>query len=174
VTPLATEFLVEAQSGGTCVLRVVSSAFGTGADWEGEFFADMEKMWRPSFDRLRLYLSHFPGQTATRMEVEAEFPGEREPLWSAMRQALGVGQVGEELAIRDIRGRVESADDIQILVRLAAPVPGLLAFVAYSPGEGKATGAVQGHLFSENAPAFVERERPAWKAWIEGLAVPAP
>ncbi|HWC68508.1 MAG TPA: hypothetical protein VG478_10610, partial [Acidimicrobiales bacterium] len=34
VTPLATEFLVEAQSGGTCIVRVISSAFGTGADWE--------------------------------------------------------------------------------------------------------------------------------------------
>src|SRR5262245_46580024 len=30
VTPLVTEFLVEAASGGTCVVRVVTSAFGTG------------------------------------------------------------------------------------------------------------------------------------------------
>src|ERR687891_698110 len=41
VTPLATEFLVEARSGGTCVVRVVSSAFGSGADWENEFFDEM-------------------------------------------------------------------------------------------------------------------------------------
>lgn len=32
ITPIATEFLVEANSGGTCSIRVVSSAFGTGAD----------------------------------------------------------------------------------------------------------------------------------------------
>ncbi|MET1002093.1 MAG: SRPBCC domain-containing protein, partial [Acidimicrobiia bacterium] len=38
VTPLVSEFIVEAQAGGTCVVRVVSSAFGTGADWEQEFF----------------------------------------------------------------------------------------------------------------------------------------
>ena len=39
VTPLATEFLVEARSGGTCVVRVVTSAFGTGADWEDDVLA---------------------------------------------------------------------------------------------------------------------------------------
>lgn len=41
VTPLVTEFLVEARSGGTCVVRVVSSAYGTGADWENEFWGEM-------------------------------------------------------------------------------------------------------------------------------------
>lgn len=173
VTPLATEFLVEAQSGGTCVVRIVSSAFGTGADWEGEFFAEMEKMWRPFFDRLRLYLAHFPGQTVTRMEVEATFTGSPEPLWATMRQALGLSRVGDRLAVRDLRGVVENVDDIQLLVRLTEPVPGLLAFVAYPSGDDKASGAVHGHVFSGDAAAFVERERPAWKAWLEGLAVPA-
>ena len=48
LTPLVSEFLVEAQSGGTCVVRVVSSAFGTGADWEAEFFDDMGTAGRRS------------------------------------------------------------------------------------------------------------------------------
>ena len=34
LSPLTSEFLVEAQSGGTCVVRVTSSGFGTGAAWE--------------------------------------------------------------------------------------------------------------------------------------------
>jgi len=41
VTPIATEFLVESVSGGSCVIRVVTSAYGNGADWENEFFAEM-------------------------------------------------------------------------------------------------------------------------------------
>ena len=41
LTPIATEFLIEAASGGSCVIRVVTSAYGSGADWENEFFADM-------------------------------------------------------------------------------------------------------------------------------------
>jgi hypothetical protein len=41
LTPIATEFLIESASGGSCVIRVVMSAYGTGADWENEFFAEM-------------------------------------------------------------------------------------------------------------------------------------
>jgi uncharacterized protein YndB with AHSA1/START domain len=41
LTPIATEFLVESASGGSCVIRVVTSAYGSGADWENEFFAEM-------------------------------------------------------------------------------------------------------------------------------------
>src|SRR4029450_12935259 len=74
VSPMATEFLIEAQSGGTCVLRVVTSAFGTGADWEQEFFADMTKHWTPQFDNLRLYLSHFAGKRVVSMDIEASAP----------------------------------------------------------------------------------------------------
>ena len=39
--PIATEFLVESASGGSSVIRVVTSAYGTGADWENEFFTEM-------------------------------------------------------------------------------------------------------------------------------------
>ncbi len=41
VSPIATEFLIESASGGSCVIRVVTSAYGSGADWENEFFAEM-------------------------------------------------------------------------------------------------------------------------------------
>jgi uncharacterized protein YndB with AHSA1/START domain len=173
VTPLATEFLVEARSGGTCVIRVVSSAFGTGADWEREFFDEMERMWRPFFDRLRLYLAHFPGQRVTPLEAAAEFPGTPVAVWSAMRRALGVEEVGQTLDIRGLTAQVERIDDVQLLLRLTGPVPGLLAFVAFGIGDDAARAVVQGHLFSADAAAFVEREQPAWKAWLENLAVPA-
>ena len=77
LSPLTSEFLVEAQSGGTCVVRVTSSGFGTGADWESEWWDDMGASWMPSFDNLRLYLSHFPGQEATQLEVTASTPATR-------------------------------------------------------------------------------------------------
>ena len=51
-TPIATEFLVESASGGTCVIRVVTSAYGSGADWENEFFAQMIADVIPIFDNL--------------------------------------------------------------------------------------------------------------------------
>lgn len=57
LTPIATEFLVEAQSGGSCVIRVVMSAYGSGADWEREFFADMAEGVIPLLDNLATYLN---------------------------------------------------------------------------------------------------------------------
>ncbi|MFB2599648.1 SRPBCC domain-containing protein [Herbiconiux sp. P17] len=52
VTPIATEFLVEAESGGSSVLRVVTSAYGTGAEWENEFFDQMAESFAPLLDAL--------------------------------------------------------------------------------------------------------------------------
>jgi uncharacterized protein YndB with AHSA1/START domain len=163
VTPLASEFLVEATSGGTCIVRVVTSAFGTGADWEQEFFDEMGKGWTPFFQHLRLYLTHFPGQTATPFSVVAEKKASAEAVFSAMRDALD-----------DVEGEVDQlSDDHRILLRLGGPVPGYLAFYAYDPGEG-ATGAnVSGYLFSEGAPAYVDQVRAQWQAWLDALTVPA-
>lgn len=56
VTPIATEFLIESESGGTSVLRVVSSSYGTGSDWENEFFAEMVAGWLPMLDNLVAHL----------------------------------------------------------------------------------------------------------------------
>jgi uncharacterized protein YndB with AHSA1/START domain len=56
VGPLATEFLVEAASGGSCVIRVVSSSYGSGADWEHEFFTEMAQGWIELLDQLPAHL----------------------------------------------------------------------------------------------------------------------
>jgi uncharacterized protein YndB with AHSA1/START domain len=52
VTAIATEFLIESASGGSCVIRVVSSAYGSGADWENEFFDQMMDGWVAMLDNL--------------------------------------------------------------------------------------------------------------------------
>ena len=57
VTPLATEFLIGSASGGSCVLRVVTSSYGTGADWEREFFAEMAAGWIELLDALATHLT---------------------------------------------------------------------------------------------------------------------
>ncbi len=177
VAEMATEFLVEAQSGGTCVLRVVSSSFGTGADWEQEFFHQMEQSWRPYFDNLRLYLTNFQGQQVTPLSVSATVAGPRDAVWSAMRRDLGVDDVGQAVAARGVVGQVERMSGppkpSELLVRLSEPVPGYLAFSAHGPDGGPAITYISGYLFSEDAAAYVGREEPAWQAWLEGLAVPA-
>lgn len=57
LSPIATEFLVESASGGSCVLRVVTSAYGTDAEWEREFFAQMIEDWGLMLDGLAEHLS---------------------------------------------------------------------------------------------------------------------
>ncbi len=57
VTPIATEFLIEAASGGSCVIRVVTSAYGSGADWENEFFDEMIDGWVAMLDNLATHFN---------------------------------------------------------------------------------------------------------------------
>ena len=173
VTPLATEFLIEARSGGTCVLRVVSSAFGTGADWEAEFFEEMEKGWRPFFDRLRLYLTHFPGQQATPLEVSHTLKGRAGPVFAAMRQSLGLAEVGQAVEARGLTGTIQRLGAEDALLRVTDPVPGFLAFAAWDSSEDEVSAVVQGQLFSDDAPALVARERDGWQEWLQALAIPA-
>jgi uncharacterized protein YndB with AHSA1/START domain len=53
---LATEWHVEARAGGTCVVRMVMSGFGSGADWDEELDGLTGGM-RAALDSLRRYLT---------------------------------------------------------------------------------------------------------------------
>ena len=169
LSPLTSEFLVEAQSGGTCVVRVTSSGFGTGAAWESEFWDDMGANWMPFFDNLRLYLSHFPGQEATQLEVTASHPGDAEALWSTLHDALGLGDEGATVEVRGATGTVERVGERQALVRLTAPVPGMLSVFAYGDGRRQGDGGRTG------VPVLRRRGglRAARGAGLAGLAAGA-
>ncbi len=177
LSPLTSEFIVEAQSGGTCVVRVTSSGFGTGADWESEFWESLGPNWLPFFDNLRLYLTHFPGQAATQLEATASHPGDAEALWSSLRDAFGLGGEGTTFEVRDITGTVERLGARQALVRLTTPIPGMLNLYTYGEDEGMAPGTatagVRAYLFSSDAADYVRREEPAWRAWLQDLSVHA-
>lgn len=177
LSPLTSEFLVEARSGGTCVVRVTSSGFGTGAAWESEFWDTMAPGWMPFFDNLRLYLTHFPGQEATHMEVTASHPGDADSLWSTVRDAFGLGGEGTAVDVGGASGTVDRVGERQVLLRLTAPVPGMLSVFTYGEDhgaeKGTATAGVRAYLFSPDAADYVRREEPTWQALLAELA-PAP
>ena len=173
LSPLTSEFVVEAQSGGTCVVRVTSSGFGTGAAWESEFWDDMGPNWMPVFDNLRLYLAHFPGQEATQLEATTSYADDEASVWATLRDALGVGAEGSAVDVRGATGTVERVNQRQALVRLTAPVPGMLMAFAHADGEGTSTAVVRAFLFSADAADYVRREQPGWQAWLDELSVPA-
>jgi uncharacterized protein YndB with AHSA1/START domain len=167
VTPLATEFLVEARSGGTSVVRIVTSAFGTGADWENESWAEMETGWVPMLDNLRLYLTSFPGQEATNLWVNREVVGPTpEVAVAAVRDAFGVASVGDRVDTRGITGRLERVVDRHFLLRLESPVPGFLSCYGYRMDEGAGV-ILQGYLFADDAATYVAREHAAWQRWLD-------
>jgi uncharacterized protein YndB with AHSA1/START domain len=171
VTPLTTEFLVEAQSGGTCVVRVVSSAFGTGAEWEREFFAEMERGWPPFFANLRLYLAEFAGQRATTLRVSVERPGcSAEALFAGLRTALGAEEPGQPIDAQGLRGELASVTDAGIVVRVTEPERGYFLFSSHE-SEAGATFWLAGYLFSAGAAAYVERERQGWQEWLGRVPV---
>jgi uncharacterized protein YndB with AHSA1/START domain len=168
ISPLTTELLVEARSGGTCVVRVVSSAFGVGADWEQEFFESMESGWVPFFTQLRLYLAHFPGQRATTFDIVRMVSGSGEEILAAARRELGVEAVGERFALGDASGVAEDLDGV-VLVRLEAPVPGMVRLFTGGPG-GAEAAQVFGYLFPAGAgddEALVEQVRRTWSAFLD-------
>ena len=174
VTPLVSEFLVEARSGGTCVVRVVTSAFGTGADWENEFFAEMSRGWAPMLDNLRLYMTHFRGDHATQLWASATCGGTPEVTIVAVRDALGIaGAVGEACTARDLDGIVERALEYHFLIRVERPLTGMLSFFAYDSGESTTVQLI-GYLFGTDPASYVAREQQAWCEWLAAATAGIP
>lgn len=176
VAPLATEFLIEARSGGTCILRVVSSAFGTGADWEGEFFGDMEKGWVMMFDNLRLYLEHFDGQRAATVQVDLPVEAASATTFLRLREALGGPSVGDCVAVQDLRGtvvRLNSAPEPnEVVIQTTAPFGGIVAFMVWG-GDESCVAMLSARYFGDGAEAAIEAQRRDWTEWLRATMTAA-
>lgn len=174
VTPLATEFVVETRSGGTCVVRVVSSAFGAGADWEDEFWAEMDTGWAAMLDNLRLYLTFFPGQEVVGVDARIEVGGGVDEAVPTIARALGAERVGQPVSLDGTSGVLERLQHRHLLVRTEAPVPGFVWFFAF-PHEGRVMIQFAGHLFGDGAADQAAGERDRWTEWVRSLwPEPAP
>ena len=85
----AMEWLVEARDGGTCVVRLINSGFGSGADWDAEYDAT-EAGWRLFLYNLRLYLTHFPGRRCSSVLVNGHADGPVDRAFGELAAALGL------------------------------------------------------------------------------------
>src|SRR5258707_6278478 len=72
--PIATEWSVEARAGGVCLVRVVNSLFASTDDWDGQL-EGTEHGWPGFFRTLRIYLTHFRGQSSAIMQFMAGVAG---------------------------------------------------------------------------------------------------
>jgi uncharacterized protein YndB with AHSA1/START domain len=165
---MAIELHVEARSGDTCVLRLVQSGFGDGADWE-RMRDGNEAGWRMCLRVLEMYLTHFAGQPSARIQTLGNGPGPEEKGWEALTEALGIADArpGDRVAVDRPRltGVVEHADDHNLTLRLEQPAPGVGIVAVGAPADVVYT-QLSASLFGSGAEAIAEREKPAWEAWM--------
>jgi uncharacterized protein YndB with AHSA1/START domain len=168
----ALELLVEARSGGTCVVRLVNSGFGTGADWD-QAIEGTRRGWRLCLHMLRLYLEHFAGQSSAAFTARGVVQAPPERAFAELTGALGMQGAVEGQRIRasapgtpELAGVVERIEDDQLTLLLDEPSPGIGTVTVGGPAE-TVIAAVSASLFGDDAAALTERTEAAWQAWMD-------
>ncbi|HEX4908813.1 MAG TPA: SRPBCC domain-containing protein [Actinomycetes bacterium] len=170
----AAEWLVEARDGGTCVVRLINSGFGSGAEWDAEYDAT-EAGWRLFLYNLRLYLTHFPGQRCSSILVNGKAAGPVDRAFGELAAALGLptgAGEGDRLAATapgapQLDGVVERAEPNMLTLLLDKPAPGVGFVVAEPIGDGTAHASLYAYLFGDGAAEVAARDEPAWRAWMQ-------
>ena len=173
--PMATEWIVEARSGGVCVVRVVHSLFASTDDWDGQLEAT-ESGWPNFFEVLRVYLTHFRGLPCSSFWAMGVSRSDESAAWEALAGPLGLVGAVEGAACRagadapPLAGVVERAGrgvhPHSALVRLNEPTPGTAFAFAHGAG-GAAHVMISLYLYGENAADAVARDGPLWHAWMD-------
>jgi uncharacterized protein YndB with AHSA1/START domain len=174
--PLATEWTVEARSGGTCVVRVVHSLFASTDDWDNQL-ESTEEGWPTFFRILALYLEHFRGERCANVSVMTVTAGEMPKVWETFAGELGLAgaKAGERCEASGagappLAGVVEPLDEIghgrRLLLRLDEPAPGFAMLGAFNCA-GAVMATVTLYLYGDGAAAAAERDEPAWRAWLD-------
>ncbi len=173
--PVATEITVTARSGDRCVLRMVHSLFASTDDWDDQL-EGFESGWPAFFDVLRIYLASFAGEGAASFSTLAGVEHDQAHAWKLLTSALGAAgvDVGERLSIK--AGAVEFAGIVErlhqdsrqryMLMRITAPVCGILMFGTYGTGTG-ANASLSCYLYGTEAQRNRAVIEPAWRTWLE-------
>ena len=170
---LATEWGVEARSGGTCVVRVVHSLFASTDDWDDQL-ESIESGWPAFFRILGLYLTHFRGEPCSTFQVMGFAPEPASEAWDAFTRSLGLGGavVGERRNTREgapaLAGIVEGLREgshPSALVLLDEPVTGA-AFLNAGAMGGQVFISMMFYFYGERAAAAASRDEPLWRAWM--------
>ena len=174
----ATEFRVEARSGGTCLVRVVMSGLGDGEAWD-RAIESFQAGWRQALLALRVYLTHFRGEHAASVNAVGPADGPADAVWADLTGALGLPpqpQAGERITtsapdVPAFAGTVEKAGERMITLVLDEPARGLGFVGAGGPG-GQVYVFVRAQLFGDDAAQVAAREQEAWTTWLAGRALP--
>jgi uncharacterized protein YndB with AHSA1/START domain len=172
---VATEWTVEARSGGTCVVRVVHSLFASTDDWDNQL-EGTESGWPGFFRILRLYLTHFRGQECAMFLASGMTSGSSREVWENLNASLGLsdGAVGQKqqtgASVPALSGTVELAHGghhPSKLVLLEQPAPGAVVFDACPMGENQVYVSTAFYFYGKGAAEAKEKNESLWQAWIK-------
>ena len=169
---VATEWRIEAQAGGTCVLRIVHSLFASTDDWDEEL-EYMASGWSAFLRTLQIYLRHFRGRRSTLVKWMVPTAGTEAEVWETLMTASGLKgvAVGDRwqapTGLPALGGIAEyfSQGPYDALVRLDEPGPGIAAFGTVNMG-GPTMVGLNVYLYGDGAAGIAAREAPLWQAWI--------
>ena len=170
---IATEWTVEARSGGTCVVRVVHSWFATSDEWDDQL-EDVESGWVAFFRILTLYLKYFRGEAGSGVQSMAMASPPVSMAWDALTRPLGLAQAAEgqqvssPVGVPRLAGVVErtgTPEHPEVLLRLHEPTRGLAHLFAMPMG-GSTCLSVRLFLYGDDTKAIVAREDHSWQAWM--------
>jgi uncharacterized protein YndB with AHSA1/START domain len=176
--PVATEWIVEAQSGGTCTVRVIHRWFANTDDWDAQFEGHTYG-WQAFFRILRIYLQHFSGQPCTAFQLMGVATEPVAEAWQSLTSALGLtgAEAGQEVhsaaGAPTLAGMVESVGvpgHPELLLRLEQPAPGVAHLFALPMGQVYLP--IRLYLYGEQSAAAVAEEEPRWQAWLGARFVP--
>lgn len=168
--PWATEILVEARAGGTCIVRLASGVFSGGKDW-GDEIAGTESGWRQGLENLRIYLTHFAGQPSTPVVVVGTTDPPQDRAWADLLGAFGLTGVGigERASTAPdappIAGIVERAAEGELVLRTYEPAPGIVEAHAHTWGD-RVHLMLRAYLYGDAARAAAARTEAAWREWM--------
>ncbi len=184
--PFATEWFVEARSGGVAVVRVVHSLFADTDEWDGQL-TGTESGWPAYFRVLRLYLVHFSGQRpagAMQMAVTAE---SESSAWARLTGALRIqGAVaGDRCETSGDAPRLGGLVEVvggdgkhELVIRTDVPAPGLAQFLATGcaeMGPGMTLVLARLFLYGDGAEDAMAATADSWTSWMAGqFPPPAP
>ncbi len=171
---IATEWIVEAQSGDTCVVRVVHSLLASTDDWDDQL-RSFEGGWPWFFHILRLYLANFAGQPHAAFRVIGAATEPVSEAWEGFFGCLGLGSpaVGQRFAAGDVAPALAGVADRLgdgghshgLIARLDAPGSGILSTFALPMG-GQVLLIMDFYFYGEEAAALAAEAEPQWQSWF--------
>jgi hypothetical protein len=180
---LAFEWLVEARDGGSCVVRLVTTGFGDGGEWDDQYDA-LQEGWKLFLLNLRLHLEHFRGREAAPAMPMGMWPVDPQTAWDTLTSALSVPStlaVGDRLDLDGgdgarLAGTVVDVAERRLALLLDEPAPGTGFVVAEGHGPGCAL-SVWAYLYSDDrdtlAADVAADVAAAWQRWLSAHT-PAP